>query len=87
MMLPWSLSLSRADGMARLGTLTAEEVQVRLQARTAITDTPTSRPSERLVCAAEMTEGMAGPGRTAPAADIFGLRCREAELDALVWQR
>jgi hypothetical protein len=40
-----------------------------------------------LVCAAEMTEGMASPGRTAPAAYISGLRCREAGLDARVLQR
>jgi hypothetical protein len=83
----WYLPASRADGVARLGTLTVEEVQVRLLARTAITDKPTTRPSERLVCAAEVTEGLASPGRTAPAADIFGLRCREAELDALMLQR
>jgi hypothetical protein len=44
---PWYLPASRADGMARLGTLTAEEVQVSMQARTEITDTPTTRPSER----------------------------------------
>jgi hypothetical protein len=73
--------------MARPATLTTADVQVSLQARTAITDTPTTRPSERLVCAAEVTEGMAHPGRTALAADIFGLRCREAALDARVLQR
>jgi hypothetical protein len=39
------------------------------------------------VCAAEVTEGMANPDSTAPAADIFGLRCRETELDARVLQR
>jgi hypothetical protein len=87
MMPSWYLPSSWAKGMARLGTLTAEEVQVSLPARTAITDTPTTRPSERLVCAAEVTEGMASPGSTAPAASIFGLRCPEAELDALVLQR
>src|SRR5688572_79267 len=58
----WYLPSSWANGMARLGTLTAEEVQVSLQARTEITATPTTRPSERLVCAAEVTEGMASPG-------------------------
>jgi hypothetical protein len=62
-------------------------VQVRLQVRTAITDTPTTRPSERLVRAAEMTEGMAGPGRTAPAAAIFRMECpAEAEFDTSVLQ-
>ena len=57
------------------------------QSRTEITDKPTTCPSERLECVAEVTRGMANPGRTAPAADIFGLKCREAELDALVLQR
>jgi hypothetical protein len=83
----WYLPSSWADGMTRLGTLTAEEGQVSLQARTAITDTPTTRPSERMVRAAEVTEGMARPGSTAPAADSFGRRCREAALDARVVQR
>jgi hypothetical protein len=87
MMPPWYLPSSWANGMARLGTLTAEEVQVRLQARTEITDKPTTCPSERLVCAAEVTEGLASPGSTPPAADIFGFRCREAELGARVLQR
>lgn len=87
MMPPWYLPSSWANGMARLGTLTAEQVQVSLQARTAITDKPTTRPSERLVGAAEVTEGMASPGSTVPAAYIFGLRCREAALDARVLQR
>ena len=76
MMPSWYLPSSWGNGMARLGTLTVEEVQVSLQTRTEITDTPTSRPSDRLVCAAEMTEGMASPGRTTPAAHIVGLRCR-----------
>jgi hypothetical protein len=84
---PWYMPSSRADGMVRLGTLTAEEVQVSLQVRTAITDTPTTRPSERLMRAAEVTEGMAGPGRTAPAAAIFRMECpAEAELDTSVLQ-
>jgi hypothetical protein len=39
-----------------------------MQARTEITDKPTTRPSERLVCTAEVIEGMASPGNTAPAA-------------------
>jgi hypothetical protein len=55
--------------------------------RTAITDTPTTRPSERLVGAAKVIEGMARPGSTAAAADLFGRRCRKAELDARVLQR
>ena len=66
MMPSWYLPSSRANGMARLGTLTAEQVQVRLQARPEITDQPTTRPSERLVYAAEVTESMAKlvmPGR------------------------
>jgi hypothetical protein len=69
MMPSWSRPSSGAPGMARLGTLTAEEVQSSLQARTAITDTPATRPSERVVGAAEVTEGMASSGCTAPAAD------------------
>jgi hypothetical protein len=73
--------------MARLGTLREEDVQVSMPARTEITDKATTCPSERLVCAAEVTEGMASPDSTAPAAYIFGLRCREAELDALMLQR
>ena len=44
---PWYLPASRADGMARLGTLTAEEVQVSMQARTEITDEPGTRQAER----------------------------------------
>jgi len=36
----WYLRSSWDHGIARLGTLTAEEVQVSLQARTAITDKP-----------------------------------------------
>jgi hypothetical protein len=83
----WYLPSWWANGMARLGTLTGEEMQVRLQARTEITDKPTTRPSKRLVCAAEVTEGMASPGSTAPAASIFGFRCREAELGTRVLQR
>jgi hypothetical protein len=47
----------------------------------------TTRPSKRSVGAAEVTEGVASPGCTAPPASIFGLRCREAMLDALVLQR
>jgi hypothetical protein len=58
-----------------------------LQAGQEITDTPTTRPSERLVCAAEETERMARLGRTAPAAYLFGFGCREAALDARVLQR
>jgi hypothetical protein len=58
-----------------------------LQAGQEITDTPTTRPSERLVCAAEETEGMTRLGSTAPAAYLFGLGCREAALDARVLQR
>jgi hypothetical protein len=44
---PCYLPASRADGMARLGTLTAEEVQVSMQARTEITDEPGTRQAER----------------------------------------
>ena len=44
---PWYLPASRADGMARLGTLTAEEVQVSMQVRTEITDEPGTRQAER----------------------------------------
>jgi hypothetical protein len=58
-----------------------------LQAGQEITAKSTTRPSERLVCAAEVTEGMASLGSTAPAAYLFGLGCREAELDAMVLQR
>jgi hypothetical protein len=58
-----------------------------LQAGQEITDTSTTRPSERLVCAAEETEGLASLGSTAPAAYLFGLGCHEAELDARVLQR
>jgi hypothetical protein len=58
-----------------------------LQAGQEITDTPTTRPAERLVCMAEVSEGMASLGSTAPAAYLFGLGCREAELDAMVLQR
>jgi hypothetical protein len=58
-----------------------------LQAGQEITDTPTTRPSERLVCMAEVSEGMASLGSTAPAAYLLGLGCREAELDAMVLQR
>jgi hypothetical protein len=62
-------------------------VQVSLPVRTAITDMPTTRPSERLGCAAEVTEGLAGRGRTAPAAAIFRMECpAEAELDTAVLQ-
>jgi hypothetical protein len=43
----WYLPASRADGMARLGTLTAEDVQVSMQARTEITDEPGTRQAER----------------------------------------
>jgi hypothetical protein len=60
---------------------------IHMQPSTEITHKPTTRPSEHLVCAAEMTEGIASPGSTAPAACIFGLKCRGAELDALVLQR
>jgi hypothetical protein len=88
MMPPWSLPSSRADGMARPATLTKADGQVSLQARTEITDKPTTRPSERMVCAAEMTEGMANPDSTAPAAHIYRLGCpAEAELDALGLQK
>jgi hypothetical protein len=83
----WYLRSSWGHGIARLGTLTAAEVQVSMPVRTAITDTPTTRPSERLVRAAEVTEGIAGPGRTAPAAAIFRMECpAEAELDTSVLQ-
>ena len=59
-----------------------------LQAGQEITDTPTTRPSERLVCMAEVTEGMASLGSTAPAAHIYRLGCpAEAELDTLVLPR
>ena len=87
MMSSWYLPSSWANARARLGTLIEEDVQVSMQARTEITHKPTTRPSERLVCAVEVTEGMASPGRTALAAYIFGLKCRGAELDALVLQR
>jgi hypothetical protein len=72
----WYLPSSWAHGMARLGTPTAEDVQVIMPARTAVTEAPATRPSDRLVCAAEVTEGMAGPGRTAPAAAIFRMKAR-----------
>jgi hypothetical protein len=40
------------------------------------------------VCAAAMTEGMANPDGTAPAAHSYRLAClAEAELDALALQR
>jgi hypothetical protein len=87
MMPSWYLPSSWANGMARLGTLTEEDARVSMQPRTEITDKPTTCPSGRLVCAAEVTEGMASPGRTAPGAYIFGLRCRQAELDVLVLLR
>jgi hypothetical protein len=45
MMPSWYLSSSWANGMARLGTLTEEDVQVSMQARTEIIDTPTARLS------------------------------------------
>jgi hypothetical protein len=87
MMPSWYLPSSWAKGMARLGTLTEEDVQVIMPARTEITDTPTTRPSERLGCAAEVTEDMASPGSTAPAAAIFRMECpAEAELDTSVLQ-
>ena len=83
----WSLPSSWTHGMARLGTPTAAEGQVRLLARTAITDTPPTHPSERLMCAAAVTAGRVRPGRSAPRAALFELRCREAALDARVLQR
>jgi hypothetical protein len=73
--------------MGRPGTPTEEDVQVSMPSRTEITEVPATRQSDRLVCAAEETEGMAGPGRTAPTAVIFRMKCpAEAELDTSVLQ-
>jgi hypothetical protein len=59
-----------------------------IPARTEITEELATRPSDRLVCTAEVTEGMAGPGDTTPAAAMYRMECpAEAELDRSVLQR
>jgi hypothetical protein len=85
---PCYLPSPRAEGMARPATLTREDVQVSMQARTEIPHEPGTRQSKRLVCMAEMTEDMAHPDGTAPAAYIYRLGYpAKVELAAPVLQR